>query len=71
MAKIPCWNNKKNWGNGEWGKLKVIVQFSLAKLICSNIFGRDCLNFTVVFERLYNQSVIIHILNIVRYTTNL
>ena len=28
-----------------WGELKVIFQFSLAKLICSNIFGQDCLNF--------------------------
>ena len=26
---------------GEWGELKVIFQFSLAKLISSNIFGQD------------------------------
>ena len=27
---------------GESGEIKVIFQFSLAKLICSNIFGQDC-----------------------------
>ena len=35
-----------NGGIGEWGggggNEKVIFQFSLAKLICSNIFGQDC-----------------------------
>ena len=35
-------NTLYNIEMGEWGELKVIFQFSLAKLICSNIFGQDC-----------------------------
>ena len=40
LCNILC--STEMGGGGGGGELKVMFQFSLAKLICSNISGQDC-----------------------------